>query len=447
MKILRGWVHPEEGPHGPISPQKEATLEGVQKALQAKMNQANGNSGLYENLKLANEILTFIRNKNPGLDAPGNTGAQCAVQLQKLLDEIDVKNPSKEAVERLHNTLQSYNVDFTAGKIAKFAHGKVKEVSSSEEKEHVYETPRKPPGPFGWVFEILNEAEMREEVKTVREIGTALGKKGLEGKNLLLDFEKYIQRIEGKYTVRASKASRNFEEQLGDHHPFPESARNGLGFLRGIRDLHAAGYVHGDIKPENALVFDKEPALERVKIADFGKTRKMEEKKHATNAGNPRFAPPEVVLSKEGEVFSTALVLIRSLEEEVLPSENDMMLSPARYKDQSPESEKRRGIEKFLVQNQECVQTEAQHLKGIGRRIRMYGQTKISSIPQEDIERTVDNVHAYIDTLIGALIAKHPESERQLVRIEKLLKRMTDADLEERPTAAQATQELEDILS
>ena len=140
-------------------------------------------------------------------------------------------------------------------------------------------------------------------------------------------------------------------------------------------------------------------------------------------------------------------MLIRSLEEEVLPSENDMMLSPARYKDQSPESEKRRGIEKFLVQNQECVQTEAQHLKGIGRRIRMYGQTKISSIPQEDIERTVDNVHAYIDTLIGALIAKHPESERQLVRIEKLLKRMTDADLEERPTAAQATQELEDILS
>ncbi len=87
----------------------------------------------------------------------------------------------------------------------------------------------------------------------------------------------------------------------------------GTQLIHGVSQLHQAGYVSGDLKLENALVFQEEDRMV-VRISDFGKAVKVEAKP-LLYEGNSRYAAPENVLTIKAEVYGTGLMLVRLLEE------------------------------------------------------------------------------------------------------------------------------------
>lgn len=98
----------------------------------------------------------------------------------------------------------------------------------------------------------------------------------------------------------------------------------GLDVLTGMKELHAAGYVHGDFKPDNVFTYEIDKTLV-AKIADFGKTQKLAAEETDLLYGNRQYAPPENILSQKGEVYSTGLFLIRLLEaEQNIPAEKSI---------------------------------------------------------------------------------------------------------------------------
>lgn len=73
----------------------------------------------------------------------------------------------------------------------------------------------------------------------------------------------------------------------------------------GIEYLHAQGVVHRDIKPDNLLLTEDDV----LKIVDFGVSEMFEkssEMRTAKSAGSPAFLPPELCVSKHGDVSGKA---------------------------------------------------------------------------------------------------------------------------------------------
>jgi serine/threonine protein kinase len=86
------------------------------------------------------------------------------------------------------------------------------------------------------------------------------------------------------------------------------------GLCRGLAHIHAAGLVHGDIKPGNLFV----TVDERVKIIDFGVARDLQSPAPATPPGHTaEYASCEVLAGEPPEpaddVFSAACVAYRLL--------------------------------------------------------------------------------------------------------------------------------------
>jgi serine/threonine protein kinase len=78
--------------------------------------------------------------------------------------------------------------------------------------------------------------------------------------------------------------------------------RYAKSILKGLRDVHAKGFVHCDVKLQNILVFDNGT----IKIADFGLAKKAEQKQsdqenRAEFRGTPLYMSPESVNHNEYE--------------------------------------------------------------------------------------------------------------------------------------------------
>lgn len=65
--------------------------------------------------------------------------------------------------------------------------------------------------------------------------------------------------------------------------------------VSGLRDIHAGGYVHCDIRPANILLEPDEIWLYNAKIADFGLAKKQTDGKSSTLRGTYRYMSPELV--------------------------------------------------------------------------------------------------------------------------------------------------------
>lgn len=308
---------------------------------------------------------------------------------------------------------------------------KIVKVSSGDDR-YVYYVP---------VPTLLNakERELQKEVRMAQEIRSVLTETGQSGAALAIDLEPLPkeEQIDGQYTVRTTRGIHDLEKDL-----LRDKANNNLKgrtemcrqLLEGIRDIHEVGFVHGDLKADNIMVYvDPKTKEKHVKISDFGKMEKLAAGVQVQHTGNPRYMAPEGQLSQKAEVYSAALLMIRMLEEEVLGEKEGSMLIRCEQEKSDKPNAKRRGVEKFVVLNKHCSQKE----HTLGGRVSTELQilhSKLTKTINVDAEKEISK---YIHQLIADLKGKYKDEEN-LSKLEILLKDMTKSNPDERITSREA---------
>lgn len=254
---------------------------------------------------------------------------------------------------------------------------------------------------------------------------------------------------ERKYSVEnpvvQPKASRDLEGMMKSKDLSPqERALLSYQFVEGMRNLHQAGYVHGDLKAENALVFKR--TINSVSITDFGKTKKLGPDGKLPYGGNPRYASTDMVLSQKAEVQTTAFTIIRILEEQFLDERGNPLVSSGSVEDmkKSEEKHKRRGFERFVTTNPLCPQLDMD-IAGVPGQIKTFAERRQADFqliqqPNAESLAAVREIHKYIDALTAAMsLSVKDEGKIAMIRnLSSLLKDMTNADPQLRPTLTKA---------
>lgn len=259
--------------------------------------------------------------------------------------------------------------------------------------------------------------------------------------------------IHGKSPVIAKKAECDLEAAVRKkEYKFPQSASLTHQLMKGFRDLHAGGYIHGDTKLENILVYRWE-GKPVVKIADWGKCKKLTNKGIAFYTGNHRHMPPERISSQKGEVFGVAMMVVRILEEEFLTDSTHAMLVEPDTKDAVKEkllreenhvTKSRKGIERYLSLCKGCPEIDANwsdamtHVLGSFKSFISKSHTNIDS-----------QVGKYLNALQKSLEKQYGDSDEKRAAIGKLialLTAMTRSNKAERITMEEAVPRLETCL-
>lgn len=283
--------------------------------------------------------------------------------------------------------------------------------SKTKEQAEVYYTPVK-------TFFGSREKSLKAEYKILKDIKDNLHGKDI--KNLALNAEEV--EIGGRFALKVDKGS-DFEDEIKKNTPTLEQrVKFGKEYISGMKELHDAGFAYGDIKPENCLLMKGE-----VKISDFGKSRNVGEGKKPYT-GNMRFAPPEGSLSKKGDVYGAALVLIRIFEESVI-TQNESLL-PAEDKEEFEPLEERRGIERYILEHKAFQAIEPRGWKGKVELMKRRAKAVILS--KNEKEKQTEALNQYIIELGERLEGKL--QERRANDLVNLLLDMTNGNPEERPS-------------
>jgi hypothetical protein len=95
--------------------------------------------------------------------------------------------------------------------------------------------------------------------------------------------------------------------------PVDDVLHIGRCLARALGAVHAAGLVHGDVKPNNVVVEESG----RVVLMDFGAGTDLTRGKGLVRAGTPRYMAPEVKAGKppgpESDIFSLGMLLLQLL--------------------------------------------------------------------------------------------------------------------------------------
>jgi serine/threonine protein kinase len=108
-----------------------------------------------------------------------------------------------------------------------------------------------------------------------------------------------LSAVEGRYQIvpvllLEFASHGTLREYLSDNNTTPlERLRLGKGLGEGLSTLHHSGIVHGDLKLDNALVFDRPDGSVVAKLADFGSTVQLIEGGYHYRGGTPPWTAPE----------------------------------------------------------------------------------------------------------------------------------------------------------
>ncbi|WP_380281796.1 serine/threonine-protein kinase [Kitasatospora purpeofusca] len=99
--------------------------------------------------------------------------------------------------------------------------------------------------------------------------------------------------LAGALALVMERAARSLQDVLADARaprPVPDAGRILAEVAAGLRHMHTAGWVHGDLKPANVLLMPDGTA----KLADFGLTAELDgTHAYAPPLGSPDHVPPE----------------------------------------------------------------------------------------------------------------------------------------------------------
>ena len=260
--------------------------------------------------------------------------------------------------------------------------------------------------------------------------------------------------IDGKPAVLAKKALTDLENAIRKNpYSFPQSARLAKQLMKGFRDLHAGGFVHGDLKLENVLLYSLN-GKPLIKISDWGKCKHLNSKQIGFHCGNRRHMAPERLSSQKGETFGIAMMTIRLLEEEFLSEAPKGMLVAADPKDAHKEKilrdehdliKCRKGIERYLSICQGCPERDTKAIDVIPHAIGSFGSLMVTC--PNNIDRQVAK---YLDALQESLEKKYGASAEKKAGIRELislLHAMMCSNRNERISMEEASPRLEQILA
>ena len=135
------------------------------------------------------------------------------------------------------------------------------------------------------------------------------------------------------------------------------------------------------------------------------------------------------------------------IEDEFLNSGNDFMIKTptdsenVKLKKDKNGNELRRGIEKFLVLNKKCPQTDVFQLKGkvkvISRNLK-YALSSYFKPSEKELLTAESEVHKYIETLTDMITKIYPDDKEKIEKLKDTLIMMTKANPDQRPTMDKA---------
>ena len=259
-----------------------------------------------------------------------------------------------------------------------------------------------------------------------------------------------------------AKRGQDLEMQIREPLTLQQRAKICYDMIDGLDKLHRLGktkgmdgYVHGDPKPGNILVYEmiiNGKKYYYADIADLGKTRvvpnfNMGSEMKDVYWGNSRFRCSEMFLSQKGDVQGYGFMLIRTLEEGC--STNGEPLYTSAHGTEGSNPNNRRMFEKFLILNPVCTQRE---IKNVFNSITDYSGRFASAAPTvvPDPEQTrlaTEEFHKYVHELTETMKlmeesgSSDPDRLAAIADLEILLNKMTDADPIKRITAEEALKE------
>ena len=379
------------------------------------------------------ESLTAISN--------GLRSIQKAIQRGGKIETSGVSLWVKNECMRLKG-LRTFISSARADSCVKFlAEGKAKEIYDPLRGASVYLVAHDASGVTSVFTLSLKEGELRQELKISEHLKSKLGAE-TAGEYLVLveEVKDPAEMVEGRFTLKCEKADSDLEDFLADPKNTYDPFQLGEDGLSSVSLLHEADLTHGDLKPDNFLMFHG-----RVRMTDFGKTKHTSDGEDFIYSGNPRHEPPERRQSKPGDVYGMGIVLGQILERKYLSETKKMLVdvSESDRKSGAPD-ESRIGLERYLILCKESIQTES---GGSLKSASLIGQRlgRMLCSPSDAMLADADRATGiYINQLVLELQSKYPdntEAQKGIDELGELIKRMMSAHPAARPSAKEALAE------
>ena len=282
------------------------------------------------------------------------------------------------------------------------------------------------------------QGEIESEFQVAKIIKEKLSGAGIEEEsNILLDME----RVEGtnKYALRMEQAVGDLDSMIKILTP-AQRLTVVRDVMNGINNLHKAGYIHGDLKPDNILLFKNKDESITARIADLGKTEECDKDQTIRQKGNPRWADPSGRISLKSEEWSAAALCTHILEMQHIKGNQKVLLEPKSEKPsflQPKEKSSRIGFVLFLLKSKDCPQVD--NNLGIGGKpgevYKLMRQAKLGLTKQPtnigertDAKATKAEVDRYLDALQEAQKKDRTFNEDIRTDIHEVLGNLTDPD-------------------